>query len=173
MNFRYCIAAIQIIILLTISVICKAQGKHYEGLKSFGISASSSIRSKGIGLNYEYFISSRAIAKGNLCYEKFFFDYSDYKTYKFSPSVLYNFYNYRFIYLNAKAGLLTGLERHQCEILNDRYDNIYFGEEIGLNTEFYLTNTVKLEFEASQLFVQKSRVMKYNTMVSVGILINI
>lgn len=155
-------------VLLTISA--HGQGlRHVKGNTAFGVTAGIVKEGFNIGAQYSIYLKSNKIIKGNLLYESGNIGKTQFNLLYLNPEYLYTAARLnKSIYINLKGGLIVGYENLQNDIFNEA-TSIFFGENIGINAELFLTNRLSLNFDIEQRIFHKSNLGTFSPNIRMGI----
>jgi len=146
------------IVLYLISMnYCSAQLIHSKGINNLGISCGIGSKSIIPGISFQHYFSSLSRFDVNVRYYPINFTYSHYKSIHLNPEYAFTLSKIsKNFYLNTIAGLSVGFESSQNKIFSSKKSNIFFGENFGISSEYYLSNKIKVEMFLEQLFFQHS-----------------
>jgi hypothetical protein len=151
-----------------------AQLRHVKGIESLGLEINKSNNGYGCELLYEKFLSNKVILKVGGYYEKRNIEYAKYTGYGLLPQ-LYNtvLNNKKNLFVDITGGINLGYEYANSKVSEDKVNSFVIGERIGLSIEYYIISSFKIEIQANQYFIQKSKFLKYGQIFSLGVAYNI
>ena len=136
---------------------CYSQLIHSKGINSLGLSCGIGSKSIIPGLSFQHYFNSVARLSLNLKYEPINFTFSDYKSFQFNPEFAFTLSKVsKNFYLNAIGGVSFGFEYADNKIYSEKKTNIFFGENFGISTEYYISNKIKIELFLEQFLFQHS-----------------
>jgi len=146
------------------------QLRHVKGIEDIGCEIYKSNDGFGGEAMYENFLSNSTIIKLGGYYEKRNIGYANYFAYGILPQLYRTILNNkRNIFIDLTGGMNFGYEYAKSEVADDKVNSFVIGERIGLSIEYYFTSSLKIEIQADQYFMQKSKFLKYGQIYSIGI----
>lgn len=149
-------------LLLLLLIVCfglgaKAQLRHVAGNKSLGIGIGITKDAKQASGNFGYLLKDNLGVGARLAYEMVDLGVSDAGQVYFNPSVWYTLATINeVVFFNVKGGLIIGYEYTSYNEFDIKESGVYFGENIGIKTEFYINNKISVDLDLEQRFFQKS-----------------
>ena len=159
-----------ILALLLISVSASAQLIHVEGSKAIGIDGGYVKNGFNLSSKITMYKNNNFAYRGSIDYERVDFAISKASIIYVNPELIYNFYTLgENFFLNAKGGILSGVEFLSNSVLDKKESQFFVGENIGLCVEYYLSNKIMLNLDLDQRFFQLSKVGKASFIIRFGI----
>jgi len=159
-----------ILAFLIISVSAGAQLIHVEGSKALGINYAYVKNGFNVSSRITFYKSGNFAYRGSLDFERVHFDLSKASIVYANPEVMYTFYNPGDkLFFNVKGGLLTGAEFLSNSVLDQKKNQFFVGENIGLCAEYYISGKIMLNLDLDQRFFQMSRVGQASFIIRLGI----
>jgi hypothetical protein len=158
-----------ILAFLIISVSAGAQLIHVEGSKALGINYAYVKNGYNVSSRITFYKSGNLTYRGSLDFERVDFDLSNATIVYANPELMYTFYNpWDKLFFNVKVGFLTGVEFISNSVLNKKKSQFFVGENIGLGTEYFITNKIMLNLDFDQRFLQLSKVGSTSFIIKIG-----
>ena len=158
-----------ILAFLIISVSAGAQLIHVEGSKALGINYAYVKNGFNVSSRITFYKSGNFAYRGSLDFERVSFDLSKASIVYANPEVMYTFYNPGDkLFFNVKGGILTGVEFIGNSVLDKKKSQFFVGENIGLGTEYFITNKIMLNLDFDQRFLQLSKVGSTSFIIKIG-----
>jgi len=159
-----------ILALLLISITSSAQLIHVEGTKAIGIGGAYVKNGFNVSSRITFYKSGTLAYRASLDYERVSFDLSKASIVYANPELMFTFYTLgdKFFF-NVKGGILTGAEFISNSILDKKKTQFFVGENIGICTEYFISNKIMLNLDLDQRFFQLSKVGKASFIIKFGI----
>jgi hypothetical protein len=136
-----------------------SQLRHIDGINMGGIFYATSPNSNTFGFTYQKYLYNFLSLKGNFSFENVHYNLSTYNDYTVNPEILYTaLSDKKNVFINLKGGILLGIESLNSPMFNQKFNNVFFGESLGLNGEFYITSKIKIDLDFEQRFLQNSKI---------------
>lgn len=159
-----------ILTFLIISVSAGAQLIHVEGSKALGINYAYVKNGFNVSSRFSFYKGGNFAYRGSLDFERVDFDLSKASIVYANPELIYTFFNPRDrLFFNVKGGFLTGVEFLSNSVLDKKKSQFFIGENIGLCTEYFITNKIMLNLDFDQRFLQLSKVGSTSFIIKIGI----
>jgi len=159
-----------ILALLLISITSSAQLIHVEGTKAIGINGAYVKNGFNVSSRITFYRSGNLAYRTSLDYERVSFDLSKASIVFANPELMYAFYTLGDrVFFNVKGGILTGAEFISNSILDKKKSQFIVGENIGICTEYFISNKIMLNLDLDQRFFQLSKVGKASFIIRFGI----
>jgi len=158
-----------ILAFLIISVSAGAQLIHVEGSKALGINYAYVKNGFNISSRITFYNSGNFAFRGSLDFERVSFDLSKASIVYVNPELMYTFYTLGdSFFFNVKGGILTGVEFINNSVLDQKKSQFFVGENIGLCTEYFISNKIMLNLDFDQRFLQLSKVGSASFIIKIG-----
>jgi hypothetical protein len=158
-----------ILAFLIISVSAGAQLIHVEGSKALGINYAYVKNGYNVSSRITFYKSGNLTYRGSLDFERVDFDLSNATIVYANPELMYTFYNpLDKLFFNVKGGFLTGVEFISNSVLDKKKSQFFVGENIGLGTEYFITNKIMLNLDFDQRFLQLSKIGSTSFIIKIG-----
>jgi len=158
-----------ILAFLIISVSAGAQLIHVEGSKALGINYAYVKNGFNISSRITFYNSGNFAFRGSLDFERVSFDLSKASIVYVNPELMYTFYTLGdSFFFNVKGGILTGVEFINNSVLDQKKSQFFVGENIGLCTEYFISNKIMLNLDFDQSFLQLSKVGSASFIIKIG-----
>jgi hypothetical protein len=159
-----------ILAFLIISVSASAQLIHVEGSKALGINYAYVKNGFNVSSRITFYKSGNLAYRASLDYERVSFDLSKASVVYANPELMYTFYTLGDkVFFNVNGGILTGAEFISNSILDRKKSQFFIGENIGVCTEYFISNKIMLNLDLDQRFFQMSKVGKASFIIKLGI----
>lgn len=148
---------------------CQAQLIHTKGIPELGMSSGFSSRSFIPGLSFQYHLSRSSRLGINARYDRIGFPLSRYQSFIVNPEYAYSLDRIsRSTYFNLKGGLCAGFENAASGIFPSKR-GVFFGENIGISLEYFLSRRFKIELCEEQFFFQRSLVLNADYYIGISL----
>lgn len=162
-----------LLIFLFISSSAGAQLIHVEGSKAIGINGGYVKNGFNASTGITFYKSGNLAYRGSLDFERVEFDLSKATIVYANPELMYTFYTLGDkLFFNVKGGILTGVEFISNSVLDQKESQFFVGENIGLCTEYFISNKIMLNLDFDQRFFQLSKVGNASFIIKCGINFN-
>ena len=162
-----------ILALLLISASVSAQLIHVGGSKAIGLNAGYVKNGFNVSSRISLYQKNSIAYRGSIDFERVSFDISKVSIISANPELMYTFYTLGDnFFFNVKGGILSGAEFISNSVLDKKISQFFFGENIGLCTEYYVTKKIMINLDLDQRFFQLSKVGKASFIVELGINFN-
>jgi len=159
-----------ILAFLIISVSAGAQLIHVEGSKALGINYAYVKNGFNVSSRITFYKSGNLAFRESIDFERVSFDLSKASIVYTNPELMYTFYTLGdSFFFNVKGGLLIGAEFINNSVLDQKKSQFFLGENIGLCTEYFISNKIMLNLDFDQRFFQLSKVGKASFIIQLGI----
>lgn len=149
-------------LLLLLVIVCfglsaQAQLRHVAGNQSIGLGIGITKDAKQISGNFGYLLQDNLGVGGRLAYEMIDLGISNSGQVYLNPSGWYMLTTINeVVFFNVKGGLIIGYEYSSYNDFDIKESGVFFGENLGLKTEFYINNKLSLDLDLEQRFFQNS-----------------
>lgn len=158
-----------ILTFLIISVSAGAQLIHVEGNKALGINYAYVKNGFNVSSRFSFYKGGNFAYRGSLDFERVDFDLSKASIVFANPELMYTFFNpWDRLFFNVKGGFLTGVEFISNSVLDKKKSQFFVGENIGLCTEYFMTNKIMLNLDFDQRFLQLSKIGNASFIIKIG-----
>ena len=162
-----------ILAFLILSVSAGAQLIHVEGSKALGINYAYVKNGFNVSSRITFYKNDNLAFRASIDFERVRFELSKASIVYANPELMYTFYNPGDkLFFNAKGGVLTGAEFISNSILDKKKSQFFVGENLGLCTEYFISNKIMLNLDLDQRFFQLSKVGKASFIIQLGINFN-
>jgi hypothetical protein len=159
-----------ILALLLISITSSAQLIHVEGTKAIGIGGAYVKNGFNVSSRITFYKRGNLAYRASVDYERVSFDLSKASIVYANPELMYTFYTLSDkAFFNVNGGILTGAEFISNSILDKKKSQFFIGENIGVCTEYFISNKIMLNLDLDQRFFQMSKVGKASFIIKFGI----
>lgn len=146
-----------LIVVIISGLSLDAQLRYVAGSQSMGLGFGITKDAKQLHGNYKKMLRNKIGVGAGISYEWFDFKVNDADQIYVNPFGWYMIKKFNeVIFFNIKGGLLMGYETSTNKTFDESKSGVYWGQNIGLNCEFYLTNKLTIDGNIEQRFFQKS-----------------
>ena len=154
---------------MLISASVSAQLIHVEGSKAIGLNAGYVKNGFNVSSRITLYQKNNIALRGSLDFEQVKFDISKASIVSANPELIYTFYTSgENFFFNLKGGILSGVEFISNSVLDKKKNQFFVGENLGLCTEYYLSNRIMLNLDLDQRFFQMSKVGNASFIIKLG-----